>query len=56
MFLTISGPGIVAFRIDQSSGGFDNFTYSFAAPVPLPAGLPMLAVALGGLAWLRRRR
>lgn len=28
----------------------------FAAPVPLPAGLPLLAAGLGGLALLRRRR
>jgi hypothetical protein len=26
-----------------------------ATPVPLPAGLPLLVTALGGLAWLRRR-
>lgn len=27
-----------------------------AAPVPLPAALPMLAVGMGSLAWMRRRR
>lgn len=26
------------------------------SPVPLPAGLPLLATAFGGLAWMRRRR
>ena len=26
-----------------------------ATPIPLPAGLPLLITALGGLAWLRRR-
>jgi len=26
-----------------------------ATPVPVPAGLPLLITALGGLAWLRRR-
>jgi hypothetical protein len=26
------------------------------APVPLPAGLPLLVAALGGLAWVRRRK
>lgn len=26
------------------------------APIPVPAALPLLATALGGLAWMRRRR
>lgn len=54
-FLTISGSGIVGFEIVQASGGFDNLSFT-AAAVPLPAGLPMLAGALGVFAWLRRRR
>ncbi len=37
----------------------DTFTLRFAnpdpAPVPLPASMPLLAVAIGALGWLRRR-
>ena len=33
-----------------------TFAIDHAAPVPLPAGLPLLALALGGLAVLGRRR
>ncbi|AXI48706.1 hypothetical protein C1J03_02275 [Sulfitobacter sp. SK012] len=34
----------------------DNLTTGGVAPVPLPAGLPLLLAGLGGLATLRRKR
>jgi hypothetical protein len=37
------------------SGSVDDFTFETAAVVPLPAALPSLVLALGGLALLRRR-
>jgi len=35
--------------------GFDTFTAAIT-PVPLPAGLPMVAAGLGALGYLRSRR
>lgn len=35
---------------------FDNFDVDSPAPIPLPAGLPLLAGGLGAMAWLRRRQ
>ena len=37
--------------------GIDNVAYTTtdAAPVPVPASLPLLAVGMGALAWMRRR-
>ena len=43
------------FQGDSFAGG-ESVTVNFAAPVPLPAGLPLLALALGGLGVLRSRR
>ena len=43
--------GFEAVRLDDATLSFP----SSPAPIPLPAGLPMLAAALGGLAILRRR-
>ncbi len=37
----------------SGSGGFDSLE---VAPVPLPAALPMLLAAMGGLGWVARRR
>lgn len=35
--------------------GLDNLTWGYAAPVPLPAGLPLLLAGVGALGVLRRR-
>lgn len=35
---------------------FGNISYDLAAQVPLPAALPLMGAALGGLALLRRRK
>ena len=59
--VTFSGfEDLVSLEIDGSATGFtlyDDMHLSLAdtAPIPLPAGLPLLAAALGGLALLRRR-
>ncbi|MGB3243609.1 MAG: VPLPA-CTERM sorting domain-containing protein [Sulfitobacter sp.] len=57
-FLTIAGAGIASFRIEQSSGGFDNLTFDLQSPseVPLPASLPLMLAGLGGLGIWRRRK
>jgi hypothetical protein len=34
----------------------DNFSYQTVSPIPLPAALPLLATAFGGLGFLARRR
>ncbi len=52
--------GIFAFSESDGvilSGGFDNFALSGSqiAPIPLPAGLPVLLAALGLLGLIRRR-
>jgi probable HAF family extracellular repeat protein len=39
----------------SATRGFLLTPASATTPIPLPAGLPLLAAALGGLAWLRRR-
>lgn len=36
-------------------GFFTSFEVQSTAPVPLPAGLPLLVGGIGALAWLRRR-
>lgn len=52
------GGGIAsAIRFDDGDGGAGSPAASDAlSPVPVPAGLPLLAVGLGGLILLRRRR
>ena len=57
-YLSISGPGIVSFIIQQTSGGFDNITFDLTptSVVPLPASLPLLLAGLCGLALHRRRK
>lgn len=58
--ITYSGApfNLFTFDHDQASGNI-GFTVTelraTLAPVPLPAGLPMLVAALGGLALIRRR-
>ena len=62
-FLTIAGAGIASFSLaitdvnSTGSSGFDNFSFDVerTATVPLPAGLPLLAFALGGLGFISRR-
>jgi hypothetical protein len=57
-FYGISAAGI-SYATLQGSGDYvfiDNFTSTTVAPVPLPAGLPLLLGALGALALVRRRR
>ena len=45
---------------DSDRFGLDNVTYSAAgaaaSPVPVPATLPLLALGLGALGWMRRGR
>ena len=48
-------PGEYSFRIGVDGGPFAAINVNVAA-VPLPAGLPLLLGAVGGLALLRRRR
>lgn len=61
-----SAASVDVFFISQAKKGqtavASSQTYDFVtaveavAPVPLPAGAPLLAAGLGGLAWLGRRR
>jgi hypothetical protein len=56
---TIGSPNVFASTFGDSFAnyGYDSGVRIFAAPVPLPAGLPLLASGLAsGLAFLRRRR
>ncbi|MEM6408497.1 MAG: VPLPA-CTERM sorting domain-containing protein [Pseudomonadota bacterium] len=46
----------VLFDFNNASGAIDNFVVEAVAPVPLPAGLPLLLAGLGGFALLRRRK
>ena len=60
-FQGISRAGIARVFLTGGNGDdviIDDFTYVLepAVVVPLPAGLPLTLTALGGLAWLRRRR
>lgn len=56
-FLSISGPGIAYFELNTVSGGFDNISFDLIpASVPLPAGLPLILLALGGLVGIRGKR
>ncbi len=50
--LGVTGPTTVEFT--WSTDSITHF-YGVAAPIPLPAGLPLLAIGLGAFAWLRRR-
>jgi hypothetical protein len=53
--LGLSGPATVEY-----SWSTDSITHYYGvqapAPVPLPAGMPLLAAGLGALAWTRRRK
>jgi hypothetical protein len=44
---------VMSFGPPVSGLGFDNITYTVT---PIPAALPLLATALGGLAWVMGRR
>ena len=67
-FSQTDGPGIKATSfnanelfinwagLSYADGMTLTFDIDYAAPVPLPAGLPLLALALGGLAVLGRKR
>jgi len=49
--------GIYRFDISNTSkSNITNLRVLNTSPVPLPAGLPMLAVALGGLLVAKRRK
>ena len=62
-FLSIAGTGIVSYFLkitdvnSSGSSGFDNFSFDFenAAPVPLPASLPMLVLGVAGLGFVGKR-
>lgn len=60
---TGDGTGDIRLRLGPSvagsgrfNGAFDNVVLSNPAPVPLPAGLPLLAAALVGLGLTARRK
>lgn len=47
----------ISFTVTQNETlEFDNIQYGSVAPVPVPAGLPLLIAGLGTLAYLRRRK
>ncbi len=52
------GQAYAPFEDDNDQGGpiIDNVSVEAIAPVPLPAAAPLMLVALGGLALIRRRR
>ena len=52
----VSGTGNVAAFFETFASAEVSVVYDYtAAPVPLPAGLPLLLAGLGGLAYLKRR-
>ena len=58
-FYGIAAAGIQYATLWTDTGDYvfiDNFTSTTVAPVPLPAGLPLLMAALGGLALVNRKR
>ncbi|GAA6187721.1 VPLPA-CTERM sorting domain-containing protein [Litorivita sp. NS0012-18] len=57
--VTLSGTGIRSIFWQDPGFSFavlDNITVTTAAPVPLPAGLPLLLAGLGAFGILRRRK
>jgi hypothetical protein len=61
LVLSVSGIYRIEFSQVSNLGGgdgmaFDNLEYEAAAPIPLPAALPLSLMALGGLAALGRRK
>lgn len=60
--LMVSGSGILRLELSQIGSGrsegmlFDNLSFEAMAPVPLPAGLPLLLAGLGAFAVIGRRK
>ena len=48
--------GFEGFLFDDATLGAAELADALVAPIPLPAGWPLLAAALGGLGLLRARR
>lgn len=54
---TFSDGASVSFTIPDQTSGLSSYTISVsAAPIPLPAGLPLLVAGLGAFAVLRKRK
>lgn len=56
---TLTGwSNLTSIRFNQSNIGasYDNFVVNAAAPVPVPAGLPLLLAGMGAFGFMARRR
>jgi uncharacterized protein len=56
LYFDINDPNVAYVNIQHPSSGVDRMYKITAAPVPVPAALPLLASALGGLGFFGRRK